>query len=260
MRLLLLTYILSHAVLGYSQSPQPGQWDGSVNDGTVSYNYTINITSVRGDSIFGTAISQNPSFFCETVVRGVQLYNSIRLREQSVIRTNLPKPGQLCLLSMDLNLSNNKLSGEFRAADSLNRGCGTGKVQLKISERSIPRPVTALVRQKERNVELTNTLLFGEDSVTVRVYDNGIVDGDVITLMVNDEELFEKAKLSAEPLTFVLRARDASEHLVSFIAETLGSIPPNTGLIIVSSASSRKELQFSSDFSKTASLKIIFRK
>ena len=260
MRLLFTSLIVLIWFKGFSQNPQLGRWDGNVNDGTVSYSYTVNITNVRGDSLFGTAISQNPSFFCETIVRGVQLYNNVTLREQSVIRTNLAKPDQVCLLSMDLNLKNNKLNGEFRAADALNRGCGSGKVELKISETPISRPVSALVRQKERNLELANTLLFSEDSVMVKVYDNGIVDGDVITLLVNEEELFTHAKLTAEPLVFILRAKDAQEHLVSFVAETLGNIPPNTGLIIVSSATSRKELQFSSDFSKTASFKIIFRK
>ena len=260
MRLLLTSLIICLGFDVFAQSPQLGRWDGNVNDGSVSYNYTVNINAVRGDSLFGTAISQNPSFFCETLVRGVQLYNTVTISEKSIIRTSLPKPDQVCLLSMELNLKNNRLNGEFRAADALNRGCGSGKVELKISETSMSRPVSALVRQKERNMELTNTLLFGEDSVMVKVYDNGIIDGDVITLMVNDEELFPHAKLTAEPLTFVLRAKDAQEHLVSFVAETLGNIPPNTGLIIVTSASTRKELQFSSDFSKTASLKIVFRK
>jgi hypothetical protein len=95
-----------------------------------------------------------------------------------------------------------------------------------------------------------------EDSVHIEVYDNGVVDGDEITLYVNKGVLFRNKVLSDKPLKFDLDGKTFSTYDLQFHANNLGSMPPNTGLIIISSATERKEVTFASDFSKTSSLRI----
>ncbi len=113
-----------------------------------------------------------------------------------------------------------------------------------------------VVFRKDRDIVVINTLEFMEDSVHIEVYDNGVVDGDEITLYVNKGVLFRNKILSDKPLKFDLDGKTFSTYDLQFHANNLGSMPPNTGLIIISSATERKEVTFASDFSKTSSLRI----
>jgi hypothetical protein len=113
-----------------------------------------------------------------------------------------------------------------------------------------------VVFRKDRDIVVINTLEFMEDSVHIEVYDNGVVDGDEITLYVNKGILFRNKILSDKPLKFDLDGKTFSTYDLQFHANNLGSMPPNTGLIIISSATERKEVTFASDFSKTSSLRI----
>jgi hypothetical protein len=113
-----------------------------------------------------------------------------------------------------------------------------------------------VVVKKDRDIFIINTLEFLEDSVHVEIYDNGVVDGDEITLYVNKGVLFRNKILSDKPLQFDLDGKMFSTYDLQFFANSLGTMPPNTGLIIISTASERKEVIFASDFSKTSSLRI----
>ena len=113
-----------------------------------------------------------------------------------------------------------------------------------------------VVFRKDRDIVVINTLEFLEDSVHVEVYDNGVVDGDEITLYVNKGVLFRNKILSDKPLQFDLDGKTFSTYDLQFHANNLGTMPPNTGLIIISTATERKEVTFASDFSKTSSLRV----
>ncbi|MEY2834602.1 MAG: hypothetical protein RLZZ557_264 [Bacteroidota bacterium] len=113
-----------------------------------------------------------------------------------------------------------------------------------------------VVVKKDRDIFIINTLEFMEDSVHVEVYDNGIVDGDEITLYVNKGVLFRNKVLSEKPLQFDLDGKVFSTYDLQFHANNLGTMAPNTGLIIISTATERKEVTFASDFSKTSSLRV----
>ncbi len=113
-----------------------------------------------------------------------------------------------------------------------------------------------VVFRKDRDIVVINTLEFLEDSVHVEVYDNGVVDGDEITLYVNKGVLFRNKILSDKPLQFDLDGKSFSTYDLQFHANNLGTMPPNTGLIIISTATERKEVTFASDFSKTSSLRV----
>ncbi|HUQ97612.1 MAG TPA: hypothetical protein VM010_08100, partial [Chitinophagaceae bacterium] len=97
------------------------------------------------------------------------------------------------------------------------------------------------------------------DSLVLSFYDNGVVDGDVISVYVNGSNIISNAKLfeAATKITIHLPADTDSVELL-LVAETLGSIPPNTGLLIVQDGSARYEVRFSADLQTNAA--IVFRK
>lgn len=111
----------------------------------------------------------------------------------------------------------------------------------------------------ERKKTMPQTFEVGSDSLVLSFYDNGVVDGDVISVYANGEMVISNAKLleAATKKTIHLRATvDSVEMLL--VAETLGSIPPNTGLLVVQDGSSRYDVRFSADLQTNAA--IVFRK
>jgi hypothetical protein len=96
---------------------------------------------------------------------------------------------------------------------------------------------------------------FESDSLVLTLYDNGEVDGDTVTVLMNGGVIFSKAGLSTRPNTktvYITAAMD-SVNLVMY-AESLGEIPPNTGLLIVNDGEKRYDVRFSADLKTNAAI------
>ena len=132
-------------------------------------------------------------------------------------------------------------------------------VELSRISTTIQQPKNIVSQRKiaTRDIELLNTFRFKEDSVMIKIFDNGVIDGDVITLIINGTIVFDKIKLLTSPITYALKSVDTSQFQIELYADTLGEIPPNTGLITISSASKTSEVLFLSDLKKTAAIKIL---
>jgi len=89
--------------------------------------------------------------------------------------------------------------------------------------------------------------------VQVFLYDNGEIDGDTITVFLNNKLALSKRRLSTTPLTLTLEMDDQNEiQELTMVAENLGKIPPNTALMIVESGSQRFRVQLTSTEQKNA--------
>jgi hypothetical protein len=129
--------------------------------------------------------------------------------------------------------------------------------QIKATTIQQPKNIVYQRKIATRDIELLNTFRFKEDSVMIKIFDNGVIDGDVITLIINGTIIFDKIKLSTSPISYALKASTVSQFHIEFYADTLGDIPPNTGLIYISSASKTTETLFLSDLKKTSAIKLI---
>ena len=98
------------------------------------------------------------------------------------------------------------------------------------------------------------------DSLVLSFYDNGVVDGDMISVQVNGEMIISNTKLTeaAVKKTVYLNSINAETISLTLIAENLGSIPPNTGLLIIRDGETKHEIRFSADMQTNAS--IVLRK
>lgn len=96
---------------------------------------------------------------------------------------------------------------------------------------------------------------FENDSLVITLYDNGDVDGDTVTVLMNGSVIFSKAGLStrANTKTVYITPNMDSVRLVMY-AESLGEIPPNTGLLIVNDGEKRYDVRFSADLNTNAAI------
>jgi hypothetical protein len=112
-------------------------------------------------------------------------------------------------------------------------------------------------RYKERENVVMNEIEVNSDSVDVDFYDNGEIDGDSISVFFNSQLLAFSQKLSSRAVHFKLgldTARQVNE--LSMYADNLGSIPPNTALMIVTDGKKQYEMRLSSNLEKNAMIRI----
>ncbi len=90
-------------------------------------------------------------------------------------------------------------------------------------------------------------------NITLNVYDNGVVDGDTVSIYYNGKLLASRQRISANPITIQVELdENAASHEITLYAENLGSIPPNTALVIVIAGGKRHELHSSSSLTENA--------
>ncbi len=104
-------------------------------------------------------------------------------------------------------------------------------------------PGSILPGYDTRKMEISKTFDIKEDSVRVLLSDNGIVDGDSITLVYDGKIILTHYLLQAKPLELKLPvSKNQPVHELIMYAENLGSIPPNTSLMKVFDGSKKYEV------------------
>lgn len=81
----------------------------------------------------------------------------------------------------------------------------------------------------------------------VELYDNGQVDGDTVSLFFNNRLMVAQKRLSTTPISLDLVIdRSKPDNELVMYAENLGSIPPNTALMVVTARDKRYEVNITS--------------
>jgi len=111
-----------------------------------------------------------------------------------------------------------------------------------------------LVRKKT----LTTVIPVTGDSIELRFYDNAEIDGDSIALFLNNRLIFKHIRLTdqAHILKFAVSSLEMHNELV-MVAENLGSIPPNTSLMVALVGDKRYEARLQSTENSSALIRFI---
>ncbi|MFZ1451883.1 MAG: hypothetical protein WAT20_04230, partial [Ferruginibacter sp.] len=113
---------------------------------------------------------------------------------------------------------------------------------------------------KKRSSELIKTIEIDNASFTVDLYDNGDIDGDSISLFFNGNLIISHKRLSDKALRLKLevdKEKDLNELIM--YAENLGTIPPNTALMVVNDGDNRYEVRISSDLQKSGVIRFMHK-
>jgi len=99
------------------------------------------------------------------------------------------------------------------------------------------------------------------DSLELRFYDNAEIDGDSISLFLNDKLLFQHIRLSGSAYIIkipVAEMRESNELIM--VAENLGTIPPNTSYMLAIVADQRYDAYLASTEGSSAMIRFIKKK
>lgn len=137
------------------------------------------------------------------------------------------------------------------------------KIQVKPPEKKIVKdtavskpPITA------RTIEKIRDICFSGDSLELSIVDNGTVDGDTLSLELNGTMIATKIplKLASYKIKIAVPVTPGDSLLLVMHAESLGSIPPNTGLLTISDGDSRHQIRFTGDYNKSSAIMLRKRK
>ncbi len=108
----------------------------------------------------------------------------------------------------------------------------------------------------KRKVETIRTVYFTSDSLLLTLYDNGEVDGDTVSILLNETNILSRQRLTAKPITktiYITPELGDSLQLIMF-AENLGSIAPNTGLLVIQDGNEQYQIRFEGDLKKNSAI------
>ncbi len=136
------------------------------------------------------------------------------------------------------------------------------KTQIPITKTNPPVNISVTPDAlKTRKNELVKTLIVNDPDVIVKLYDNGEIDDDTISVYMDKKLVLAARRLTASPLIVKLKMdEDNSEHELVMVAENLGRIPPNTSLMTVQSGEQRFEVRITSTEQKNAVVRFKYQK
>lgn len=110
---------------------------------------------------------------------------------------------------------------------------------------------------KTRENPVIKSMLLPESKIHLQVYDNGQIDGDTVSIFHNGELIINHRGISDKPIEFDIQlSKEQTHHEIIMVADNLGSIPPNTSLMVITAGKKRFEVFISSSEKKNAKIVI----
>lgn len=114
---------------------------------------------------------------------------------------------------------------------------------------------------KDRQNQVVRTITVHTNEVTLNIYDDGTIDGDTVSVYVDNRQVINHAMLTDRPLVVTIHLDENTDyHEVVMVAENEGSIPPNTSLMIVKAGDKEYEVRITSTEQKNAVVKFQYVK
>jgi hypothetical protein len=231
-----------------------GFWKGSFAmrgcfpENNIELQITIKDGAASGDSYHYQDINNYVKKKFSGVYDPVQ--KKLSLQEGIVTTYHIPHRCVICVKQFDLEYSREgnieTLKGKW-GGTVLNSftDCGIGPI--------------ILMRIKESAFKEIPEIKVDTGTIRLDFYDNAEIDGDSITVKVNNRVVLMHQKLGAKPITTYIRIDlNNTFHEVEMIAENLGSIPPNTAVLIITAGDKQHKLSLSSTAAKSARIRFVY--
>lgn len=124
-------------------------------------------------------------------------------------------------------------------------------------------PVTVMTEEAfhARKKDYAKVIDIENARIKLEVYDNGSIDYDSVSILLNDKVILPKSMLTHRSIKLTIDLDESLEfNELGMFAENLGMIPPNTAALIIRDGNKKYELTLNSDFSKNAIIQLRTKK
>jgi len=198
------------------------------------------------------------------------------LIENKVTTFKIPRDCIPCIKTYDLTWSKTnkeeELVGTWKGTQMNSMSaCPPGKIFLKrVAESSFQTEdveqdeqlanIQKTLKPVNRKTEVVQTIKIETPILKIELYDNGQIDGDTISVFLNHKLILYKKGLSEKPITLNIPLQPSKDYEMIMFAENLGSIPPNTALMVMTSGKKKYEVYLSSSEVKSAAVRFRYEK
>lgn len=256
----------------YAQSLS-GFWKGSTEHSIWMLNPTKDILEidVNNDSVISGVVHSyyTKNRFVHTKISGTINWKDsvLNIFDEEEISHNInTKLYELCLGTMQLKLSKSQgvlyLKGKWKDNSRKLFHCPTLAVSFEKSYKdstklSFVDPLHNRKTDFQKVIELESDEI---DSIKCAIYDNGEIDNDTASVYFNDSLIVKTQRLSEHPIEFYV-SFDKTKQIqkIRLFADNLGSIPPNTALLIITTKRNRYVITLSSDYSQNGSIEFFLK-
>ncbi|CAM4400785.1 hypothetical protein [Zobellia nedashkovskayae] len=160
-----------------------------------------------------------------------------------------------CMASLNLTYlqKNNKdyLIGSW-GANSISGGCPSGSGDVEIKRENTKKQIK-IDKIANRKVIVKDTINVENVIVVIDVWDNGLEDGDIISINLNNEWVLKNHQVTHKKETINFALENDNNYLTLY-AENLGDIPPNTAAIEIKDGKKSKTIVLNSDEGKSEAI------
>lgn len=259
---------LARAVTVETPFSYPGRWTGYLSQTDREYGFYFELNLHNDGTGRSRIISEGAGGEAEMNLRWEATDNGLILREEAVATRTDPdwrwciKQSQAMLKRRD---GQYELAGDWQGlieGYSDSRGaCAPGQLFLskpvvtkEIAARFQPR-VDSYAAETGRQVRVDRTLVVHNNDIRLKVWDNGIVDGDVVTLFLNGERILREYRVDKRKWSIPVKV-NKGENLLILHAEDLGKISPNTVAVSIDDGVSEQIIVLSSNLSESGAILI----
>ena len=233
-----------------------GVWRGTLTQGPGGcfrvYNIELNIKNENGKLKGASYHYSDVTNYVKEDFGGNYNYASktLSINELKVLTFHVPPDCIPCIKQYNLvyEKQDNKevLTGDWGGVTMNNfASCPPGKITL--------------ARVAESDFEHIKEIRVDTGTIRLDFYDNAQVDGDIITVLLNNQPLASNQKLTSKPITLEIKVDLTNrEQEITMVAENLGDIPPNTALLIITAGAKRYQLYLTSTEKKNAQVRFIY--
>ena len=110
-----------------------------------------------------------------------------------------------------------------------------------------------------RENKLVKKIITNSKMISIDLFDNGTIDNDTIIVFDNKKLLVNKKRLSYKAIRLEFNFTDnVREHEVIIVAHNMGTVPPNTALLLFKDGKNRQEYFITSTNKINAKLLIVY--
>lgn len=240
------------------------------------YNLEFELT-IKDSLVSGTAWHFSDSLnYIKKRLRGSYAAgtNSLLLQETDILTFRIREDCVPCMKSYKLTyhrgngtlITDEQIRGEWftpggKGADGKSV-CDPGTLVLnRQTKASFPAADNRPPALREKTNVMVQEIKVDSGLVKIEFYDNGQIDGDTISVYVNNRTVVSRQMLKTQPvsLSVSIDSRKPVQDVV-MVGENLGTIPPNTALMIVTASNKRYQLYLTADDKKNALVRFIYEK
>ena len=266
--------IIILSIQTFSQKKFLGSWKGELTQEPGSkYYFEINIDEIDSGGKFkgttyetdiwnGKKISKVKDYVklsCTGYINNGVVYFS----EQKILEQKKSSNYDWCVKNGELKIDtiNNEyiLSGKWQGSvpktkKEKERICSPGLISVK---KDLNKEIgNNYVNEYKRKIRIDKTIKVQSKKVIIKVWDQNLEDGDIISLYLNGEKVLKDYQLLNKKLKIKTHLKKGL-NLFILHAENLGNQPPNTAAVSIKDGNKTHNMILKSNLSKSAALEII---